>query len=71
MLIAAGAEINWQGAEGVSALFLSVQNGHIVITEELIMNNADVDIQTTEGYTCLYSASQRGDLEVVQVRGSD
>ena len=67
MLVAAGADVNLQGDQGVSSLFLAVQNGHIVIAEELILHGADVDTQTAEGYTCLYSAAQRGDLEVVQL----
>jgi ankyrin repeat protein len=57
MLIAAGANVNLVDEEGVT----------IPRLRELIVNGDDVDVQTSDGYTCLYSASQRGDLKVVQM----
>ena len=54
MLLKAGSDTNRLGMDGVNPLFLAVQNGHIVIAEELILAGCDVDVQTVEGYTCLY-----------------
>ena len=56
-----------QGNDGINALFLAVQNGHILIAEELIMAGSNVDIPSTEGVTALYCAAQHGDLETVQL----
>jgi len=56
-----------QGVDGISALFLAVQSGHIVVAEELILAGARVDVPRTDGVTSLACAAQHGDLEMLQL----
>ena len=46
--------IDLQETNGNTSLFITVQNGHVQVTEQLIEGRWNIDIQEENGYTPLY-----------------
>ena len=67
-LLRAGANVNAQDDnDGVTALFIASQFGHVEVVRVLLgENNLDVNLQCPDGATALYIASQEGHVEVVR-----
>ena len=61
LLLANGAEINLQDERYVSALFISVANGHYEISELLIRLGANVDSQDIQNCTPLIIAVKKNE----------
>ncbi|KAI2501339.1 hypothetical protein MHU86_13137 [Fragilaria crotonensis] len=67
-LLQAGANVNAQDDnDGVTALFIASQFGHVEVVRELLGEyNLDVNLRCIDGATALYIASQEGHAEVVR-----
>lgn len=72
ILIDLGANLNAKGSskkqnlEQVSALITSTARGNLKITDLLISNGADINIQEKSGITPLMTASYRGNNQIVE-----
>ncbi len=66
-LLGAGANVNAQGSDGRTALFVASQEGHLEVIKLLLQTDkVDVNLQTTNGETALHASSLYGHLEVVR-----
>ena len=59
-------DINYQGKNGATPLFMASQQGHEAVVQALLAKNAETGLQTDDGATPLYIASQHGHEAVVQ-----
>jgi ankyrin repeat protein len=66
-LLAAGAQVNAQDKNGITALMAAALEGHREIVELLLANGAGVNAKTNDGETALIYASIRGDRRVVEL----
>ena len=67
-LAAAGADIDGQSNQGVTALMVAANNANAVAVESLIALGADLEIKDLDGFTALFHAvqsSERGDSLLV------
>jgi len=62
----AGARVNYQSIDGSTALMWASRKGRNDIVKFLLENGADPEIEDIEGWTVLFSACRRGNLESVQ-----
>jgi ankyrin repeat protein len=53
--------------DGVTALHLATQNGHMDAATYLIEQGADVDARTSDNFTALHLAAQNGQTELVRM----
>jgi ankyrin repeat protein len=51
----------------ISSLHMAVHNGHVDVTELLLSQGADVNVQDSRGWTSLHWAASRGHKELVQL----
>lgn len=60
---------NWKttDSEGLTALHLSVQQGHISTVRLVLENGASLEGQSSEGLTVLHLAAKDGDTEMIQL----
>jgi ankyrin repeat protein len=65
-LLAAGAEVNGKGANGVTPLFGAAVSGHLDVVKALLAAGADVNAKTVSGFTALTASSERGYVGIVQ-----
>lgn len=65
-LIAKGVDINAKNKDGVTALLLAAQNGHLEVVNVLLEAKADPNIADADGDTALLLAVESGAAEVVQ-----
>jgi serine/threonine-protein phosphatase 6 regulatory ankyrin repeat subunit B len=66
LLITAGANINCT-CEGVTALMMASQNGHMDIVVALLNSDAKMGIVNVNGFNALCTASQGGHIEIVEL----
>ena len=59
-LIADAPPLDGTDASGGSALYWAAQNGHTEIVKALLLRGADIDAQTSYGYTALMIAALNG-----------
>jgi len=59
-VLAKGAEVNFQGTDGVTALYIAAQNGHMEVVEALLAHQAKVNLQGNNGATALMVAARGG-----------
>ena len=66
-LIAEGGDVNWVGANGLTALHYSAMNGHLEVMKLLIASGARLDAPTNDEYgvTALHMAARTGYLLIV------
>ena len=64
-LIAEGEPVNFQKPNGVTALFVASQEGHVDDVKALLAARAEVDATTTDGTTPLYQACRKGHDHIV------
>lgn len=68
MLIDAGADINFQSKNNLSAMFVAASAGHGYIAEALLEAGADVNAKCGQlGATALINASRHGDVDIVDL----
>lgn len=68
VLLAAGADANYELANGDSAMQFAADKGHVEILELLItVGGAAIDAQDSDGNTPLISACLRGRVEAVRL----
>ena len=48
--------MNLPGADGLTPLHHSIENGHTSTTETILAEGADINSQTRDGSTCLHLA---------------
>ncbi len=65
-LLENGPDINYQGKNGATPLFMASQQGHEAVVQALLAKNAETDLQNDDGETPLIIASQHGHEAVVQ-----
>jgi len=65
-LLEKGPDINYQGKNGATPLFMASQQGHEAVVQALLAKNAETDLQNDDGETPLIIASQHGHEAVVQ-----
>ena len=65
-LIAAGAEVNKQREDGVTALMFAARPGHVECLKELIAAGADINKEDNGGRTALHSAAYKGNVECLK-----
>jgi ankyrin len=63
LLVAAGAEVNAPASDGKDALGLAIFNGNYQLAEFLIDNHASVNKADTQGFTPLFWAVDRRNME--------
>ena len=66
-LLQAGAEVNKQGSEGITALHLAVLNNHTDIVELLLTYPVDLELKTATNKTALDFALQQDNKDIVQL----
>ena len=66
-LLQAGAEVNKQGSEGITALHLAVLNNHTDIVELLLTYPVDPELKTATNKTALDFALQQDNKDIVQL----
>lgn len=67
LLIAAGANIHFQGLAGQSVLFIAAYAGHALIVSELIFRGASIELANNNGSTPLIGATSEGHADTVDV----
>lgn len=65
-LIAAGADVNHENYDGVTALMYAAQNGHLEVVRLLVESGAEVNKSPWGGITALIGAARAGHLSVVE-----
>ncbi len=65
MLVEVGADVNYRGFMGKTALYDAVINGRLNIVNYLIDNGADVNIGSYAGITPLMEAAKMGNVQLV------
>ncbi len=63
LLVEAGADVNAIGGDGKSALALAIFNGHYALASDLIDNRADVNRPDVLGFTPLFWAVDRRNMD--------
>ena len=66
-LLAKGADINVQNAEGWTPLMFAVAAAHTKLTKLLLEKGADVNIKTKKGWTPLMIAAKHNDVEMMKL----
>ena len=61
MVLAAGADVDSEAADGATALYEATKNGHHGIVELLLSQKADANKASRRGLLPLHIAAQRGD----------
>ncbi|MEJ2245809.1 MAG: ankyrin repeat domain-containing protein [Acidobacteriota bacterium] len=67
LLLSAGAKVNAEGKNDMTALYLASLNNHIEIAGLLLSAGAKVDAKDNNGVTALYLASLRNHPEIVKL----
>jgi len=67
ILIGDGADIDWQDANGWTALFWAVRNCHVKAAAELVIAGADTAIEAHNGLTPLYLAVKGGSPLIINI----
>ncbi|EPE31753.1 Ankyrin repeat-containing protein [Glarea lozoyensis ATCC 20868] len=68
LLLQFNANVESLNAENKStALYESVQNGHIAVAKTLLDGGASIDMKVSDGYTPLFSAVRHGRLEIAEL----
>jgi ankyrin repeat protein len=67
ILIASGANVNFKGKDGASALTVAAEHGNIGVARVLLANGADVDIRNDHGNTALMYAAEFGHPEMARL----
>ena len=65
-LLVNGAEVNQANNDGMTALMLAAQTGHLSVVEDLIAGGANVDQASNNGMTTLMFAALNGHLSIVK-----
>ncbi len=65
-LLEKGPDINYQGKNGRTPLFMASGQGHEAVVQALLAKGAETDLQDDHGATPLFFASQQGHEAVVQ-----
>ena len=63
-LVAEGADVNVQGAEGGRPLHWAAHHGHVDAVQVLVEGGAEVNASAANGATPLHVAALRGHVEV-------
>jgi serine/threonine-protein phosphatase 6 regulatory ankyrin repeat subunit B len=63
--LAGGADVNYQGVNGVNALITASLQGHGAIVDALLAKGAAIDVQAKDGRTALIMASGKGHGAIV------
>jgi len=67
MLVQKKANVNFPTSKGLSPLHYAVLSGKVAMVRLLLLYGAKVNYQSTrDGRTCLYTAAEKGHLEVVR-----
>lgn len=66
-LVDAGADVNYRGFMGKTALYNAVENGRLNIVQYLISQNANVNTASFAGITPLMEAAKTGSLRLTEV----
>ena len=54
-------------ADSVSSLYIATEKGYEMFVKVLLNNNADVNRQTSHGYTPLHAASETNNLDIIKL----
>ena len=66
-LLDIGADIDWRGQGGDTALLAACRRGHCETMAMLSVHGSDVNVVANDGATCLHIAARRGDIASVNV----
>jgi hypothetical protein len=66
-LIEIGADINWRGPGGDTALIAACRRGHIDTAEILIAHGADVNLSAEDSLAPLHIVCRRGDMNMLNL----
>ena len=66
-LLKCGASVNSHLIHSQTPLYVAARNGHVNITQLLLIYKASIDKADSDGHTPLYVAAQQGHVNVVQL----
>jgi hypothetical protein len=67
LLLDHGAEVNWQGEDEKTALFIAVEAGHRPVVEVLLQHGARLDLTRRDGRTVFDAAMDKNHLEIAHL----
>ena len=64
-MVAEGADVNFLGERGGTALHVAALGGHVKVVKALVEQGVDVNLQAEDGCTALHLASSEGHMDAV------